>query len=159
MPDFGERLKTLRKKAGLNQTQLAESVGVSLLTLFRWEKGERQPRLEDIKTLAKALNVPESELLNDPPPQPDGWVLTVKMSNNNEEVIDLTAPNVQVVSTVLNKPDGGWLCLGGDYSLWEDDAGFNKIIRDLKKLRELVIAGGISYGKLSPKETKGRRKN
>ena len=44
MPDnFGNRLKALRKSKGLNQTQLAEKIGVSLLTLFRWEKDERQP--------------------------------------------------------------------------------------------------------------------
>ena len=155
---FGKRLKTLRKKAGLTQEQLAEFIKVSLKTIQRWEKNERAPRLEEIKALAKALNVSESDLLNDPPPQPDGWVLTVRMSNNNEEVIDLTSPNIPVMSTVLNRPDGGWLYLGGNYELWEDDAGFKKNVKELRKRRELVIAGGISYGKLSPKDGKERKR-
>ena len=159
MPDnFGERLKKLRKKSGLTQEELAEKTGYSIMTIRRWEWGTRNPRLEEIKALAQALNVSEADLLNDPPPQPDGWVLTVRMSNNNEEVIDLTSPNIPVMSTVLNRPDGGWLYLGGNYELWEDDAGFEKIVKELRKRRELVIAGGISYGKLSPKDGKERKR-
>ena len=159
MPDnFGERLKKLRKKAGLTQEELAEKAGVSNITISQWENGIYAPTMTRIKALAQALNVPESDLLNDPPPQPDGWVLTVRMSNNNEEVIDLTSPNIPVMSTVLNRPDGGWLYLGGNYELWEDDAGFEKIVKELRKRRELVIAGGISYGKLSPKDGKERKR-
>ncbi len=159
MPDnFGERLKKLRKKSGITQEELSERTGYSIMTVRRWEWGTRNPRLEEIKALAQALNVSEADLLNDPPPQPDGWVLTVRMSNNNEEVIDLTSPNIPVMSTVLNRPDGGWLYLGGNYELWEDDAGFEKIVKELRKRRELVIAGGISYGKLSPKDGKERKR-
>ena len=159
MPDnFGERLKKLRKKAGMTQEKLADLIGVHETTIRRWENQGDNPKLGEMKALAKALNVPESDLLNDPPPQPDGWVLTVRMSNNNEEVIDLTSPNIPVMSTVLNRPDGGWLYLGGNYELWEDDAGFEKIVKELRKRRELVIAGGISYGKLSPKDGKERKR-
>ena len=155
MPDnFGERLKKLRKKAGLTQEELSETLGISYMTVRRWESERSIPRIDEIRRIAQALNVPESDLLNDPPPQPDGWVLTVRMSNNNEEVIDLTSPNIPVMSTVLNRPDGGWLYLGGNYELWEDDAGFEKIVKELRKRRELVIAGGISYGKLNPRKRK-----
>ena len=34
---FGEKVKTLRKEKGLNQTQLAQAVGVSLRTIRGWE--------------------------------------------------------------------------------------------------------------------------
>ena len=62
---FSKNLKNLRKKAGKSQTDLANAVGVSLLTVFRWEKGERQPRLDEIAKVAAVLNVTESELLSD----------------------------------------------------------------------------------------------
>ena len=61
---FAQWLRELRKKAGLTQEKLAEAVNVSLLTVFRWENEERQPRLEELQMLAKALNVSISELLN-----------------------------------------------------------------------------------------------
>ena len=158
MPDnFGERLKKLRKKAGVTQEKLADLIGVHETTIRRWENQGDNPKLGEMKALAKALNVPESDLLNDPPPQPDGWVLTVRMSmtnEHNEEVIAMTASTVPVMSTVVNRPDGGWLYLGGNYELWEDDAGFEKIVKELRKRRELVIAGGISYGKLNPRKRK-----
>ena len=151
---FGERLKKFRKKAGLTQEELADIIGVEHNSISRWEKTTDIPKVQNLQALAKALNVSESDLLNDLPPQPDGWVLTVRMSmtnEHNEEVIAMTASTVPVMSTVVNRPDGGWLYLGGNYELWEDDAGFEKIVKELRKRRELVIAGGISYGKLSGK--------
>ncbi len=33
---FGEKVKNLRKNKGLNQTQLADAVGVSLRTVRGW---------------------------------------------------------------------------------------------------------------------------
>ena len=54
---FGEKLSLKRKVAGLNQTELAERVGVSLDTVSRWEKGLREPRLPELKSLSSALGV------------------------------------------------------------------------------------------------------
>ena len=33
----------LRKKAGISRAELAEAVGVSMCTLWRWEQGDRIP--------------------------------------------------------------------------------------------------------------------
>ena len=63
---FSERLRGLRKKAGLNQTELAELIGVSTITVCRWETEARAPRMGDIAKLASALHVSEAELLNGP---------------------------------------------------------------------------------------------
>ncbi|MBR1417492.1 MAG: helix-turn-helix domain-containing protein [Synergistaceae bacterium] len=61
-----ERLKFARKKAGLTQEECADLIGVSIMTIRRWEWGERTPRVEELKRLAKALNVDVNELLNGP---------------------------------------------------------------------------------------------
>ncbi len=76
MPDaFGERLRTFRKKAGLTQPELAELIGVHETTIRRWENDySGKPGMENIKALAKALNVSENDLLNDTPPENGGWV-------------------------------------------------------------------------------------
>ena len=80
--NFGDRLRKLRKKSGLTQEKLADAVGVSLLTLFRWEKGERSPRIDEIKALAKALGVSEADLLNEP--QKQDWVLQIKIADGKK---------------------------------------------------------------------------
>ncbi len=143
MPEtFGKRLKELRKKSGLTQEQLADCTGYSLMTIRRWEWGERTPRLEEIKALAKALGVSEADLLHDPPEHSGGWELHLKILDSNPtEVMNLIAP-VKVESFIGTTPSGGYLVLGGDYSLWEDDSQFKKIVAQLKKMRDSVIQQG-----------------
>ena len=55
---FAERLKECRKAKGLSQEQLGRAVGVAKNTVSVWERGERQPRSEDIHKAAIALDVP-----------------------------------------------------------------------------------------------------
>jgi transcriptional regulator with XRE-family HTH domain len=53
----GERLKELREKAGLTQTELAEKVGVKRDAVARWEAGAREPGWSNVVALAEALGV------------------------------------------------------------------------------------------------------
>jgi type I restriction enzyme M protein len=41
--EFSKTIKELRKRTGLTQQKLAEELGVSLLTVARWEKGQFKP--------------------------------------------------------------------------------------------------------------------
>ena len=143
MPDnIGERLRKLRKKAGLTQEQLAEMVGVNHNAIYRWENGIDIPKTQNIKALAKALGVSEQDLLHDPPEHSGGWELHLKILDSNPtEVMNLIAP-VKVESFIGTTPSGGYLVLGGDYSLWEDDSQFKKIVAQLKKMRDSVIQQG-----------------
>lgn len=54
---FGERVRYLRKKAGLDQTELARQLGMSQVTLSRLENGRRQPTRAQLISLAKRFNV------------------------------------------------------------------------------------------------------
>lgn len=144
MPEtFGERLKELRKKSGLTQEELADALSVSYMTIRRWENEKTTPRLEEIKALAKALGVSEADLLNDSPPEHSGgWELHLKILDHNPlEVMSLIAP-VTTQSFIGTTDTGGFIVLGGDYATWEDDAGFKKIVAQLKKLRDAVIQQG-----------------
>ena len=62
---FPERLAELRKKKGLSQKALAESIGMSKIQAHRYETGASQPTLEVIKKLAVALGVSADKLLFD----------------------------------------------------------------------------------------------
>lgn len=57
MKVFSERLKELRLKKGLTQTELGEKVGVKQNTFTNWEKGKREPSFENLIKLADLLEV------------------------------------------------------------------------------------------------------
>lgn len=64
MSDFSENLKTQRQKKNLSQEDLGQLIGVSGVTIMRYEKGTRQPKLETIKQIANALKIPVSKLID-----------------------------------------------------------------------------------------------
>ena len=143
---FGQRLRRLRKKAGLTQEELADKIDVSVMSIRRWEAGDNAPKIEFAKRLAEALGVPQAELLEGSPLPLDHWVLTIRIVDTlKEEVIDLArgVPNISVINT---SKDGGLLTLGGSYELWTDDNNFKQLIADLKKYRKSVIQNGIALG-------------
>ena len=142
---FAERLKELRKKAGYTQLGLAEAIQLSIKTVQRWEQNERQPRMDEIKKLAQALNVTDDELLNGK--QETGtWQLRIEVANDfRQEVIDVSK-SVPRIASIQTTPNGGFLVLGGDYSLWQDDNSFKRFISDLKKYRSVVIQNGVALG-------------
>ncbi len=53
---FSDRIARLRKERGLNQSQLAKQLGVSVDSVRRWEQGKRSPDVEMLRTLARVLN-------------------------------------------------------------------------------------------------------
>lgn len=57
------RLRALRDKRGWSQEELAKRAGISRGYLARLETGRHDPTLTMIEKLAKALNVPVTELL------------------------------------------------------------------------------------------------
>ncbi len=52
-----EVVKSLRKAQGLTIQQVAEKSGVPLQTLYKIERGQRNPRLETLRKLAEFFNV------------------------------------------------------------------------------------------------------
>ena len=60
---LGQRIRRLRKSAGLSQDALARAAGIGRVTLVRLEKGGQSPRYKTLGAIAKALKVGVSELL------------------------------------------------------------------------------------------------
>lgn len=52
-----------RKRQGLSQEQLAKNSGLSRYSIINYEKGHRDPKVKDLKKIAKALNVSVTELI------------------------------------------------------------------------------------------------
>ena len=62
---FGEKLKEARKKSGLSQEELSVLIGVSRAAVAKWESDKGMPDIENLKTLAKLLDVSTDYLLDD----------------------------------------------------------------------------------------------
>ena len=54
---IGERIKLARKQNGLTQSELAKKLGVAVVTIGQYERDVREPRLEQQRRIADALNV------------------------------------------------------------------------------------------------------
>lgn len=58
-----ERLIALRKERGLTQQQMAESIGIHVNSLKKYESGQAQPSLDVLKKIALSLHVSSDFLL------------------------------------------------------------------------------------------------
>ena len=60
---FGEKLQSLRQKAGMSQDVLAEKLDVSRQAVSRWERNETMPETEKVILLADLFGVTTDYLL------------------------------------------------------------------------------------------------
>jgi transcriptional regulator with XRE-family HTH domain len=60
---LGEKIKEARKQCGLTQEQLAEKMLVSRSAIAKWESDKGLPDVQNLKTLARLLNVSVDYLL------------------------------------------------------------------------------------------------
>lgn len=143
---FGQRLKALLKRARLSQQQIADELDIPRNTVWRWLNDKATPESNNLQRLATLLQVSVDELMNGSPEQPGQWVLQIRIAHEfREEVIDMRR-GIPRKASITTTPEGGYLCLGGDYTLWTDDNNFKKFIADIKKFRETVIQNGIALG-------------
>lgn len=61
---LGETIKKYRKRKGLNQTELANLIGLDRSAISNFENGKREPTYSMILKLAEVLNVDLIEFLN-----------------------------------------------------------------------------------------------
>jgi transcriptional regulator with XRE-family HTH domain len=60
---LGQEIRQIRRGQRMTQGELAEKANVSLITISRLERGERDPHLETLARVAKGLGVQPFELL------------------------------------------------------------------------------------------------
>lgn len=61
---FSEKLKSLRKQAGMSQEQLAEKLGVSRQAVTKWETGAGIPDIENIMAISALFDISIDQLLS-----------------------------------------------------------------------------------------------
>ena len=62
---FGNKICSLREKAGLTQKELAQKLNVSDKAISKWENGRSIPRIETLEEMSKLFGVSTNELLFD----------------------------------------------------------------------------------------------
>ncbi len=62
---MGRRITEYREKAGLNQSGLADRLGIKAQSVQQWEKGQTQPRPEKLRAIAAALGCSIHALTSD----------------------------------------------------------------------------------------------
>ncbi|MGV8617496.1 helix-turn-helix domain-containing protein, partial [Pseudomonas aeruginosa] len=71
MPTLGEKVRTLRKKAGLTMEKFAEQIGASKSSVWELEnKDKARPSADRINEVAKVLGVTPEFLMNDDVAEP-----------------------------------------------------------------------------------------
>jgi len=68
---LGARIAKLRRRIGMSQRQLADTLGVSPSAVGMYEQDRREPSLEKLLRLAELLHVPVGYLLTGRPEAPD----------------------------------------------------------------------------------------
>lgn len=78
MDSYGVRIKALREAAGLTQEQFGEMIGTSGVTIMRYERGQRQPRIERLNEIAEAMSISINFLQSVTPFEDLGFLDTFK---------------------------------------------------------------------------------
>jgi len=65
MVSFGKTLETIRESRGITKTEMARMLDLSLPAYSLYEKGEREPKLSNLKRIANILEVSVDELLEE----------------------------------------------------------------------------------------------
>ena len=64
MGTFADNLRMAREAKGINKTQMAQALGLSLMAYVHYEKGDREPPLKKIKKISDILNISIDKLLD-----------------------------------------------------------------------------------------------
>ncbi len=65
MDIIGRKIRELRESCALTQKEFASLLGYKLLTVSRWERGERKPSFSDLKRLSEIFGVSISYFLEE----------------------------------------------------------------------------------------------
>ena len=101
---FAERLTHCRKKAKMTQKALADVIGVSKVTIEKWEYGEREISLKYLVKISEALDVPIDYLLGRS--EYDGTLETMSMNDRARNILEHAQKKGEEHSFFLRSPSG-----------------------------------------------------
>lgn len=95
---FEDRLKDLRKKKGVTQTQVADSIYVSRSLIAKFETGVAYPNRETLEKLALYFNVPVSELID----QDETTLVAVETKDISEKIHFIALISILAIAAIYS---------------------------------------------------------
>lgn len=140
--EFSQRLQELRKREGFSQAKLAELVGVSFMTVRRWECGEVIPRLNEIRRLSEVLHQTIDELLNSSESNKIKITLVYDWDKMREGSIDMNM-NMNDFELILGSQGQIGLKGSGKFTSRED---INEFLSRVKEQLEVAFSAQLQRG-------------
>jgi transcriptional regulator with XRE-family HTH domain len=60
---LGDVIRATREDAGISRESFASELGVSIKTIYRWEAGKREPKMDRIREIASLVRIPFQEFI------------------------------------------------------------------------------------------------
>ena len=125
--NIGERIKTRRKELGMSAEQIADIIGTSPATIYRYESNYiTKMGVDKLTPIAKALHVSEAYLM--------GWTDDVSWLPNDEKLLSVIHQlSLEAQEKVLEYAED--LLASKRYSRESDYKEAEKIAEDIKRER------------------------
>lgn len=101
--EFGEKIKKLRKEKKLTQTDLANDLGMTQSSIYKYEKGLRKVSISILKKFADYFNLSIDELLDFPFPKKNKDIFSDIISNNHEFIKQIEAWDKEIGTFIFTK--------------------------------------------------------
>ena len=108
---LANRIKRSRKILGITQGELGKRVGVSDVTILRWERGERVPNASFLPKLAKELNVSVEYLMGVENTTDEGEVAQTNLREDKEDNFTYWGNMLDRTKRIANRGDIGEISL------------------------------------------------
>lgn len=106
---YGQQIKAARKIKGLTQAQLAKKCGMATITIQQYEADKREPRLEQLRRVASALEVEWTELV-------DSNVAAYMTIDHIREKLKTLQTPIERVSAAMKQMDNAGQSRVADYA-------------------------------------------
>lgn len=97
--EYAERIRSYRNSIGVNQRELAESIGVTASAITNWELGRTRPDLTTLRKLCIAFGISADDMLNLPSVKKTSPIIHVTHKS------DYTAKQLSLLDDILALPD------------------------------------------------------
>jgi transcriptional regulator with XRE-family HTH domain len=68
---IGQRIKQFRTEKNIKQEVLAHAIGVTTQTILKWEKGDYEPKVSQLRKIGNYLGIPLCELIDEDSSEPN----------------------------------------------------------------------------------------